>query len=100
MYSLHTRPAPPTHSQNNEDVKRNLQQQARGCQYLVLWLDCDREGENIAFEVSSAVVGGAQLGSSSSSHRIWRVYRMWPIGAAPSVEKIHIHMGLSALLGA
>lgn len=78
MCSLHTRPASPLHSQNNEDVKRNLQQQARGCQYLVLWLDCDREGENIAFEVSRAVVVGAQLGSSRRRRSIWRVYRMWP----------------------
>ncbi|KAK1591975.1 hypothetical protein Q3G72_016967 [Acer saccharum] len=40
-----------TESNPKIHISRHLHQEARGCGHLVLWLDCDREGENICFEV-------------------------------------------------
>jgi len=35
----------------NKPISQNIERQARSCQILYIWTDCDREGENIGSEV-------------------------------------------------
>ncbi|KAM4844359.1 DNA topoisomerase 3-alpha isoform 2-T2 [Thomomys bottae] len=36
---------------NFVDIKKTLEREIQQCQALVIWTDCDREGENIGFEI-------------------------------------------------
>uniref|UniRef100_G1SQY7 DNA topoisomerase n=1 Tax=Oryctolagus cuniculus TaxID=9986 RepID=G1SQY7_RABIT len=49
---------------NFVDIKKTLERETRQCQALLIWTDCDREGENIGFEiihVCKAVKPGLQV---------------------------------------
>ncbi|KAL0841388.1 hypothetical protein ABMA28_015083 [Loxostege sticticalis] len=37
--------------ENYEKIKRTLEREIKSCQGLIIWTDCDREGENIGFEI-------------------------------------------------
>jgi DNA topoisomerase-3 len=34
-----------------KEAQANLEKEVRGCSLLILWTDCDREGENIGHEI-------------------------------------------------
>ncbi|BFZ55863.1 DNA topoisomerase [Savitreella phatthalungensis] len=62
---------------SNKAMERNIATEARAAQYLVIWTDCDREGEHIGWEIQNvALVANPRI----------RVLR----AVFSNVERIHV----------
>ena len=56
-------------------VVNHLQTEARGVDFVCLWMDCDREGENINFEVLDCTMHLMKSGGQAGVANYDRVYR-------------------------
>ncbi len=54
-------------------VVKHLQEVTKGADFMVLWMDCDREGENINFEVLECCMH-LMAGSGSKFDRVYRAH--------------------------
>ena len=43
---------------SKKGIAKNIEMQARRSQYLYIWTDCDREGENIGAEIRQVALEG------------------------------------------
>eukprot|EP00920_Eleutheroschizon_duboscqi_P012971 GHVT01030767.1.p1 GENE.GHVT01030767.1~~GHVT01030767.1.p1 ORF type:complete len:759 (-),score=151.53 GHVT01030767.1:1712-3988(-) len=59
-------------SSARQRMPAHLAKEAKGCSHLVLWLDCDREGENICFEVID--ICKPMLTQQAGHDNIWRAH--------------------------
>eukprot|EP00559_Dactyliosolen_fragilissimus_P001634 CAMPEP_0184857522 /NCGR_PEP_ID=MMETSP0580-20130426/2673_1 /TAXON_ID=1118495 /ORGANISM="Dactyliosolen fragilissimus" /LENGTH=1135 /DNA_ID=CAMNT_0027353161 /DNA_START=197 /DNA_END=3600 /DNA_ORIENTATION=+ len=73
-------------------IVKHLQDCARGTDFIVLWLDCDREGENIAFEVLDCCMH--LMRGSNKDDNYNRVYRAYFSAINPSdIQKAYHSLG-------
>lgn len=73
-------------------IVRHLQDEARAVNFIVLWMDCDREGENINFEVLDCCMHLMKAGVNDSNYD--RVYRAYFSAINPSdIKKAYQALG-------
>ena len=84
--------APVVKKPNKGSVVKHLQDEARGVDFIVLWMDCDREGENINFEVLDCCMHLMKRVDGHSNYD--RVYRAHFSAINPSdIKKAYNSLG-------
>ncbi|CAK4126993.1 unnamed protein product [Aphanomyces euteiches] len=66
---------------DQKPIEQTLRTEAARAQWLVLWLDCDREGENIAFEVKTCDARSEidlRLGAAFTRFQTMRIQKKFP----------------------
>ena len=53
-------------------IVKHLERESKGADYLILWLDCDREGENICFEVIKCVEKSMNINLNGQKQNVYR----------------------------
>lgn len=73
-------------------IVRHLKEQAAGVDFIVLWMDCDREGENINFEVLDCCMDLMKKSNTGTNYD--RVYRAYFSAINPSdIQKAYQALG-------
>jgi DNA topoisomerase III len=91
-----------------KNLEKQLQKEAKNCDTIVLWLDCDREGEAIGAEVVQICTSGRQQGTkdifraqfsvvnTTEIHRALRGLRrlnMFTVDAVKARQEIDLRLG-------
>lgn len=75
-------------SNSINNVIKILEREAKKCNYLVLWLDCDKEGENICFEVIKVTKPFLKI--RNNEKYIYRAY--YDAITKPDIERAMNHL--------
>lgn len=63
IYELFDAPLLEVMNKNQKAIAENIKREAKSAQYVMIWTDCDREGEYIGWEIyQEAMKGNRQLG--------------------------------------